>query len=46
MVSTIILGMGLPSAVCYLLMATLVGPILDDLGLVPLAAHMFIFISA
>ena len=43
MVSTIILGMGLPSAVCYLLMATLVGPLLDDLGLVPLAAHMFIF---
>ena len=43
MVSTIILGMGLPSAVCYLLMATLIGPILDDLGLVPLAAHMFIF---
>ena len=43
MVSTIILGMGLPSAVCYLLMATLVGPILDDLGLVPLAAHFFIF---
>jgi TRAP transporter 4TM/12TM fusion protein len=43
MVSTIILGMGLPSAVCYLLMATLVGPILDDLGLVPLAAHLFIF---
>lgn len=42
-VSTIILGMGLPSAVCYLLMATLVGPILDDLGLVPLAAHVFIF---
>ena len=43
MVSTIILGMGLPSAVCYLLMATLVGPILDDLGVVPLAAHLFIF---
>jgi len=43
MVSTIILGMGLPSAVCYLLMTQLVGPILDDLGLVPLAAHLFIF---
>ncbi|MBT3604855.1 MAG: TRAP transporter fused permease subunit [Candidatus Latescibacteria bacterium] len=43
MVSTIILGMGLPSAVCYLLMATLVGPVLDDLGIVPLAAHLFIF---
>ncbi len=43
MVSTIILGMGLPSAVCYLLMATLVGPVLGELGVAPLAAHMFIF---
>ncbi len=43
MISTIILGMGLPSAVCYLLIATLIGPILGDLGLVPLAAHLFIF---
>ncbi len=43
MVSTIILGMGLPSAVCYLLMATLIGPVLGDLGVVPLAAHLFIF---
>ncbi len=43
MVSTIVLGMGLPSAVCYLLMATLIGPMLARLGLVPLAAHLFIF---
>ena len=43
MVSSIILGMGLPSVVCYLLMATLVGPVLGDLGVVPLAAHLFIF---
>ncbi len=43
MVSTIILGLGLPSAVCYLLMATLVGPVLTKLGVVPLAAHLFIF---
>ena len=43
MVSTIILGIGLPSAVCYLLMATLVGPVLGELGIVPLAAHFFIF---
>ena len=43
MVSTIILGMGLPSAVCYLLMATMVGPVLSDLGIVPLGAHLFIF---
>ena len=43
MVSSIILGMGLPSAVCYLLMATLIGPVLGNLGVVPLAAHLFIF---
>ena len=43
MISTIILGMGLPSSVCYLLMAILVGPVLLGLGVVPLAAHFFIF---
>ncbi len=43
MVSSIVLGMGLPSAVCYLLMATLVGPVMGDLGVVPLAIHLFIF---
>jgi TRAP-type uncharacterized transport system fused permease subunit len=35
--------MGLPSAVCYLLLATLIGPVLGSLGVVPLAAHFFIF---
>ena len=43
MFSTIILGMGLPSAVCYLLMANLVGEVLSTLGAPPLAAHLFIF---
>lgn len=43
MVSSLVLGMGLPSAVVYLLLATLVGPVLDQLGVVPLAAHLFIF---
>ena len=43
MVSTIILGMGLPSAVCYLLMAILVGSVLTTLNTPPLAAHLFIF---
>jgi TRAP-type uncharacterized transport system fused permease subunit len=43
MVSTIILGMGLPSAVCYLLMAILVGSVLTTLQTPPLAAHLFIF---
>ncbi|MBG87376.1 MAG: hypothetical protein CMO80_10805 [Verrucomicrobiales bacterium] len=40
---SILLGMGLPSAVCYLLMATLIGPVLSKLGVPPLAAHLFIF---
>lgn len=43
MVSTIVLGMGLPSAVCYLLMAILVGGVLAKLDTPPLAAHLFIF---
>ena len=43
MLSSLILGMGLPSAVCYLLLATLIGPVLGGLGVVPLAAHLFIF---
>jgi len=43
MTVSIILGMGVPSAVCYLLMATLMGPLLGELGVPLLAAHMFIF---
>ncbi len=43
MTSSIILGMGLPSVVCYLLLATIIGPPLSQLGVVPLAAHLFIF---
>lgn len=43
MMASIVLGMGLPSAVCYLLLATIIGPPLAQLGVVPLSAHMFIF---
>jgi len=43
MVSTIILGMGLPSAVCYLLVALTVNSVLTTLETPPLAAHLFIF---
>lgn len=45
MVSTIILGMGLPSSVCYLLVAILMGPVLQELNLekIVLAVHFFIF---
>ena len=40
---SLILGMGVPSVVCYLLVVTLMGPLLEQLGVTPLAAHLFIF---
>lgn len=40
---SLVLGMGVPSVVCYLLMATLMGGLLRELGVIPLAAHLFIF---
>ena len=42
---SIVLGMGLPSAVSYLLLATIIGPVFanPDLGVPILAAHLFIF---
>ncbi|HBV61728.1 MAG TPA: hypothetical protein DEF45_01780, partial [Rhodopirellula sp.] len=43
MVCALILGMGVPSVVCYLLMATLMGSLLGELGVLPLVAHLFIF---
>lgn len=43
MACSIVLGMGVPSVVCYLLMATLMGSLLSQLGVLPLAAHFFIF---
>lgn len=42
-VSSIIMGMGLPVLICYTLLATLVAPALVEMGIQPLAAHMFIF---
>lgn len=45
MACSLVLGMGLPSAVSYLLLATIIGPVFADpaLGVPILAAHMFIF---
>jgi TRAP-type uncharacterized transport system fused permease subunit len=42
---SLVLGMGLPSAVSYLLLATVIGPVFADpaLGVPILAAHLFIF---
>ncbi|MGH7772669.1 MAG: TRAP transporter permease [Candidatus Binatia bacterium] len=39
----IILGMSLPTTVVYITLAVLVGPALTQLGVEPLAAHLFLF---
>jgi TRAP transporter 4TM/12TM fusion protein len=39
----IILGMGMPTAVVYIMLAVLVGPSLVQLGVNPLGAHLFLF---
>ncbi|MCP5515085.1 MAG: TRAP transporter permease [Spirochaetales bacterium] len=45
-ISVIILGMGLPTAPAYILVAVLVVPALTQLGVPVLAAHLFIFYGA
>lgn len=46
MVVTIIFGMGLPTTVSYILACTILAPALIELGIVPIAAHFFIFYYA
>jgi TRAP-type uncharacterized transport system fused permease subunit len=46
MISCLILGMGLPTAAAYILVATLAAPALEQLGIHKLAAHLFVFYSA
>ena len=42
-VVSMILGMGMPTTAVYILLAVLVGPAITKLGIVPIAAHLFIF---
>lgn len=46
MLTCLILGMGLPTAAAYILVATLVAPALVNLGVGLLAAHLFVLYSA
>lgn len=39
----ILLGMGMPTAIVYVMLAVLVGPALVQLGVAPLGAHLFLF---
>ncbi len=40
---SIVLGMGMPTTAVYVLLAVLVAPGLSKLGILPIAAHLFIF---
>ncbi|GAA0440268.1 TRAP transporter permease [Lentibacillus halophilus] len=42
----IILGMGMPAVAAYALVATLIAPALVELGIHPMAAHLFVFYFA
>jgi len=43
MIISIVLGMGLPPVVSYIVLAALEAPILIEMGVTPIAAHLFIF---
>jgi len=43
MLAAIILGMGMSTLPCYLVLAVIVAPALVNMGLDPLASHLFIF---
>ena len=42
-IASFILGMGMTSIPCYLVLVILVAPALAQLGVVPIAAHLFVF---
>lgn len=46
MITSLILGMGLPTVAAYLMLATIMAPTLVQLGLQPPVAHLFIFYFA
>ncbi len=46
MITSLILGMGLTTSAAYILTVILGGPVLTELGVEPLAAHMFVFYYA
>lgn len=46
MIISIILGMGMPTTAAYAIAAAVVAPALQQLGIAPLAAHLFVFYCA
>ena len=45
MFASMILGMGLPTSIAYIILALMVAPGLIKVGIPPMAAHLFIFFS-
>jgi len=43
MITSLILGMGLPTTACYIILAVLVAPALVKMGVDIIAAHLFVF---
>ena len=43
MIASLILGMGLPTTACYIILAVLSAPALVKMGVIPIAAHLFVF---
>ncbi|MFQ5913529.1 MAG: TRAP transporter permease [Nitrospinota bacterium] len=46
MIASLILGMGMPTVGAYIIVATLGAPALEEMGVSPIAAHMFVFFFA
>ncbi|MDR1180033.1 MAG: TRAP transporter permease [Spirochaetales bacterium] len=43
MLTSFILGMGLPTSACYIIVAILIAPAMVRMGVLPMAAHLFAF---
>jgi TRAP transporter 4TM/12TM fusion protein len=43
MLASLVLGMGVPTVAAYLILAILVAPAVTGFGVLPIAAHMFVF---
>lgn len=43
MVACVVMGMGLPTVACYIVLAAMIAPALIQSGIAPIAAHLFIF---
>lgn len=46
MITSTILGMGLPTSACYIIVAVLIAPAMVKMGVMPIAAHLFAFYYA